>query len=195
MRIIVTENTFTEAGMSNGSFGFVKQICADTKSNFTIQSINGVTCYFYDRPPTYIIAEMENHNIHITLQNLPPNHVPFKPIERKFTLSFKLKNNSDQRLQISRSQVNIVPAYAITDYKSQSKTFKYIFIDLRKSIKGITTWMSNYVALSRARLFSNICIMSEWSVSDLMFEIPDDLNIELNRLRTLHTRTIAQFQR
>jgi hypothetical protein len=55
--------------------------------------------------------------------------------------------------------------------------------------------MSNYVALSRARLFSNICIMSEWSVSDLMFEIPNDLNIELNRLKTLHTRTIAQFQR
>ena len=100
-------------------------------------------------PPAYILNKLKHDiGVEITLSGLPPSVVAIEPM----SLTYKAGLGN----AIIYSQFPITFAYAITDYKCQGQTFKWVIIDLKKPNGAYSPTSLPYVKLSRAKTLTSL---------------------------------------
>ncbi|KAF5335465.1 hypothetical protein D9611_012159 [Ephemerocybe angulata] len=82
-----------------------------------------------------------------------------------------------QDLHFTRSQVAIVPAFAMTVHKAQSRTLDRVIVDL----KNTRTTAEAYVMLSRVRTFDQLFILRRFDWNNLKRSPPRDVRAEYHR--------------
>ena len=111
------------------------------------------------------------------------------------TATFAVKNPiTSSTVTITRKQLPITPAFAMTDYKAQGKTMEKAIID----IESCSSLQSLYVMLSRVKSLQGLLILRPFKKCRLKKSKKkenDDLNVELLRLRLLSTSTMLSFSR
>lgn len=96
---------------------------------------------------------------------------------------------------VRRKQFPLVPAYAITDIKSQGSTLPAVIVDLQTPADGHSSFAAKYVALSRARSLQSIAILRPFSRQDLEYQPPRDLLAEERRLASIAVKTASKYKR
>jgi len=167
--ILRTRNLSTDLGITNGSQGIVRQI-------FTAQ------CPLGFKYGVCVIVEFPYSKVH--LAHLPPKHFPITPITWNFTTLLKNIDNSQQKLRITRSQLPIQPAFAVTGHSAQGKTLPKVIVNLADG------GFAAYVAASRATSREGLCITEPVTIQQLNKPLPHDLLDEVHRLESIEHNTL-----
>jgi hypothetical protein len=146
------------------------------------------------------------------LCTLPPKCVSFEPDSSTSALFPEMGSLatpifcSPGRLKIgsmslTRHQVPIAPAWAVTDYKAQGSTYDKIIVDLHsqnsrnKSRPSHKKYCSTYVQLTRARSLQGLFLLQPVTLQDLSGK-PDKLLIdEDERIAELAMSTDIAWQK
>ena len=171
MPVMITQNFDVQNGIVNGSTGIVKQICyaVNESGERFVQS-----CVVY-------IPDMTGP----ALPNLPPKHAAIltETVDMRF-----LHPDSGRKCLIRRTQVPLVPAFAMTAHKAQGKTMDAVIMDL-ESTSGTE---SPYVMLSRATSLAGVFILRPFSRRVIQRRPSQDVREEFRRLDMLCHQTIMQ---
>src|SRR5947207_5294041 len=136
--------------------------------------------------PQYMLVRLSSESketIHIP--GLPINVVPVWPV----SFTYKMGHGRWTRLK----QFPVTLAYAITDFKSQSQTFEWLRVDIKKPHTGAASVMSPYVQLSRGQALQRLSILRPFNPDDLRAPIPDELLAELKWEQEMSTRTLVLY--
>jgi hypothetical protein len=98
-----------------------------------------------------LFVELQNPPKQVQFEGLPLNVVPLT----RSTVQVKCSLPNDEFVSLSRSQVEVLPNFAMTDYSSQGKTRPYNPVDLN----NCRTHQSYYTALSRSASAAGTCIV------------------------------------
>lgn len=102
------------------------------------------------------------------------------PIEPKSS-AFEYTSEYGEKFNVSRKQVPLLPAFCITDYKSQGQSMTFAIIDLASA----RTLNSVYVMLSRVKSLSGLAILRPFPENKISQRMSQELRDEFLRLRTL----------
>ena len=168
MPVLINQNFDVEGGIVNGSTG-------------TIESIR------------YIIDEnSERHLVSCTVQvkdctddalpHLEPHHIPIleDTVEMTFTHPF-----SKRKCTIHRTQVPILPAFAMTVHKAQGRTLTNVIVDLESCIGT----ESPYVMVSRATSLAELLILRPFHKHKIKCRQSQDSRNESKRVQVLALQT------
>ena len=202
MPVMFKHNLGTELGITNGTMGHIVKIQLDPREtvDWTTNSAHYLR-YF----PTAVYALLSdvgtdkdgNEMIYFQLPGLPPNVFPVTtsntPLKtNKCRQYFKYK---DQKISydIIRTQLNLLPAWAITVNSSQGRSMDSAIIDLEGQYSSST---KPYVMISRLRFGSNMGVLGSWS-EDLFRLSPDETMIAHTNdfLLPLEQRTLNNLAR
>ena len=123
--------------------------------------------------PTYMLIKLKHDvGVEIALPGLPPSVVGIEPK----LLTYKLAGLGKAA---TYSQFPVTFAYAITDYKCQGQTFKWVVVDLKKPNGGYSPTSSPYVQLSRAKTLVSLSILRPFDPGELLTPLSKDLLAEL----------------
>jgi hypothetical protein len=178
MRCMITSNIHTSSGLSNGSFATVEYVPDERSSNGF---------------PRYILLRLSTPPKH-SYPGLPKGVVPIFPISGSFMVA--VENKKKASISIRRKQFPIIPAYALTDYKSQGDTMNSVLLDIRKPPTG--TWavfFAIYVLLSRVSKLSGLYFMHDFDESVLYTKPPKSLKSLMTTLQRLDAATKLKFER
>ena len=126
--------------------------------------------------PQYMLVRLSSENgdvIHIP--GLPVNVVPIWPE------SFRYNVGHGRWARLKQFPVTL--AYAITDFKCQSQTYKWLRVDIKRPHTGAASVMSPYVQLSRGQSLQRPSILWPFDPDDLRAPIPGELMAEMNGKR------------
>ena len=158
--------------------------------NTSLGLANGTPCELYSLPNTttdnYLLVKVYR-DLPIQFDGLPNSVVPIY----RSTKCFTVKEGS-KTVQITRNQFPLIPAYSITDYKSQGATMKNCIVDLRKPPGTCKHFHSLYVMLSRVATLNGLYVLCEFTDDDLQVQPPPNLKKEIARLESLHNLTITK---
>lgn len=181
MRCMLTWNVRTEADLANGTVGEVVGLVLDKREPYAERQAPIIRLLF---PPRYILLKP----LYTTAQSLPglDNGVfPIEPVERVFFIS-----TQGQKIAVTRSQLPITGAYAMTDYRAQGQTMAAAIVDLAKPPTGSgLTPFAAYVALSRSRGRENIRILRDFDPKLFTTHPSEALRQENRRLMKLDVDT------
>jgi len=166
--ILRNRNISTELGITNGSQGVVRKIftraCA---SNFSV-----ARC---------VIVEFADSTVEIP--GLPPQHFPLTPVPWKFTTTVTDSSGIRRNVHVSRSQLNLQPAFAVTGHAAQGKTLPQVLVDLHEG------GFAAYVSASRARTREGLFLTQTVSLDKINRPVNSDLRHECRRLERLEHNT------
>lgn len=166
--ILRVRNISTELGITNGSQGFVRHLVTEVSpSRFT-----HVKC---------AIVEFPTSKVH--LSNLPPRYFPILPVSWTFTTLLEDDQGVERKLRITRHQLPIQPAFAVTGHSAQGKTLPRILVNLHDGGFGA------YVAASRACTREGLCITQPVSMDQLNKPLPVDLVREVQCFEAIEHNT------
>ncbi|KAF8990436.1 hypothetical protein BDQ17DRAFT_1255829 [Cyathus striatus] len=94
-----------------------------------------------------------------------------------------------KRCVVKRSQLPLVPAFAITAHKSQGKTLPKAIVDLQ-NCRGSE---SPYVMLSRVKSLSGLLILRPFEFARICSRPSQDLRKEFQRLTILNNKTLMSL--
>src|SRR6266496_4161371 len=162
--LMITENIDIPLGLVNGAivefYGF-----ADRDGTLIHDEII-VT------PPTYMLVKLKHDiGVEIALPGLPPSVVGIE--------SMSLTYKASLGKAMTYSQFPVTLAYAITDYKCQGQTFRWVIVDLKKPNGGYSPTSSPYVQLSRAKTLASLSILRPFDPAELQSPLSKDLLAEL----------------
>jgi hypothetical protein len=143
-----------------------------------------------------------------TLCTLPPLCILFEP-SFETVASFPGMNSTAipvfccrgsvkiNNMVVTRHQVPITPAWAITDYKVQGLTCEAVTLDLHrqnmnsnsKATSSHRIYCSCYVQLSRVRSLQDLFLLQPVSLADLNCKPNKMLTLEDERIATLASKT------
>ena len=166
--ILLKKNQAVELGITNGA----EAIVVGWKSREFIKGVSTVDVVF---------AQLVSPGIATQIPGLPPNIVPI----HAETISVTVICPDDSKLAISRTQVPILPNFAMTDYACQGRTRPFNVIDL----KDCTKHQSAYVMLSRGQSLSKLCIIQDFDPTCLMSGTTRSLLREFQDLEVLNDIT------
>ena len=129
-KIMLTNNTWVEVGLANGSLGTVGVIIFDED----VKPPN---------PPRYILIQFDNYNGPCVNGNL----FPISAINRNCEINGRM---------VTRKQFPLKVAYAITIHKAQGLTLRKAKIDI--GLKEFASGLS-YVVLSRVRKLQDLILL------------------------------------
>jgi hypothetical protein len=92
----------------------------------------------------------------MALPRLPPPVFGFEPM----SLTYKAGLGKG----LTHSQIPITLAYAITDYKFQGQTFRWIVVGFKKLIGGYSPISSPYFQLSRAKTLPSLFMLRHFEL-------------------------------
>jgi ATP-dependent DNA helicase PIF1 len=175
MRCMVTANIDTANGLSNGSVGFIFFI-PDTPVN---------------ERPAYLLLKLRDRE-DLLYRGLPPGVAPL--FLRSGTFKIRLKNRQKSSVTIRRLQFPLVPAYAVTDYKSQGETLQAGLLDIRKPPTGNwASFFALYVLLSRVATLDGLFLIYDFDESVFKARAPRELVSYMDQLRILDQTTRSSF--
>jgi hypothetical protein len=162
--LMITENIDIPLGLVNGAIvefhGF-----ADSDGALIRDEIIAT-------PPTYMLVKLKHDvGVEIALPGLPPSVVGIEPM----SLTYKAGLGK----AVTYSQFPVTLAYAITDYKCQGQTFRWVIVDLKKPNGGYSPISSPYVQLSRAKTLASLSILRPFDPAELRSPLSKNLLAEL----------------
>jgi ATP-dependent exoDNAse (exonuclease V) alpha subunit len=144
-------------------------------------------------------VEINTSQVETDLDGLPPKLIPILLIKKQFTILIKQLFGSlfelmqggkkiPETIPITRTQLPIVPAFAITTYKAQGLTMNKIIVDLQVPL-GTMQVASIYVPLSRVKRAEDIAILRTFDMKVIQIQPSLAQNAELKRLDELNRKT------
>ena len=167
--ILRNRNISTELGITNGSQGVVKKV-------FTRACTNNYSI------ARCVIVEFPDSSVQIS--GLPPCYFPVTPTTWKFTTMMVTDPAGTKRsIRVTRSQLNLQPAFAITGHAAQGKTLPQVLADLHEG------GFAAYVSASRARTREGLFLTERVNLDNLNRPVNSDLRHESRRLERLEHNT------
>jgi hypothetical protein len=202
MPVLLTDNIACELGLSNGTQGIFRELIYDDPGDEAVFKINHEifppnTIYIHN--PLYALVEISTSQVGTALDGLRPKLIPISLVKKKFTVRIKqlFGRLPEQRsggrraldgIQITRTQLPIVPAFAITTYKAQGLTMNRIVVDLQLP-PGTSQVASIHVPLSRVKKAEDLVILRPFDMRVLQVQPSLAQNTELKRLDELDRKT------
>ena len=167
--ILRDKNLSTDLKITNGSQGFVRNISTRIcTSNLTYA--------------TSILAEFPDSPIHIP--GLPQSYFPVEPTKWSFTTELHTTTNKNYKVHVTRQQLPIQAAFAVTGHSAQGKkTLQKVLINLKEG------GFSAYVGGSRATSREGLCITEPISLQDLNKPLPYALLFEARKFNVIEWNT------
>jgi hypothetical protein len=171
MPVMLCQNFDVEAGVVNGCTGTLTNIRyrVDAEGNR-----HALSCVVKTTDTT---GE--------ALPHLPDKHVAV--LEDTVDMSF-VHPHSNKKCTIKRSQVPIVPAFAMTAHKAQGQTLSTAIVDLQ-SCRGTE---APYVMISRMTSLEGLFILRPFQIKKIQSRPSEDMRRETKRLELLNFHTIVQ---
>ena len=169
--IMIKHNEATELCITKGQEAHVVGWCANTGPNG--QQILDT-----------LFVQLHNPAKNVKIEGLPINVVPLGRIS---TVISCRKTGSEKK--ISRSQIPVLPNFAMTDYASQGKTRPVNIVDLT----NCRTHMAYYVALSRGSTANDMAILRKFSEDKITCGTSGYLRQEFRELELLDEVTLLRF--
>lgn len=197
MPVLITHNIATELHISNGSIGRLVRLVFDDDENSHENNNMGdpkfPTNTIYIRKPLYALVELPQCKLSSLLLHLESTIVPITPEQR--TIKVDLKSfisplqkrilNNRTRITISRTELPIVPTYAMTTHKCQGKTLSYGVIDLVSPPYSKPDLANVYVPISRFTSRDAMVILRPFRRSVLNYKPHPNMISELKLLQNL----------
>ena len=182
MPVMLTTNIATELGLTNGSCGTLEHIVCDARER---------------QKPTNTVQVVLEYQIHHAivsfpgtkcpkLDGLPDKHIPVFPVKGTFCYKFP---GSKRSITITRTQIPLNPAYAITSYKSQGKTLPSAIVDLLPPKYHRIDTSFAYVPLSRVRRLEDLVILRPFPVTVLHTKKSQDHKAQDERFSKLESKS------
>jgi hypothetical protein len=171
--IIIRTNTATELCITRGQEGTVHswQTTKGSKGQLMLDTL---------------FVKLSNPPKTVQFEGLPMNVVPLT--RSSVTIECSLPN--DEYIIISRSQVEVLPNFAMTDYSSQGKTRPFNVVDLN----NCRSHQSYYTALSRSASAAGTCILQGFDVRVVTGGASGALRQEFRELEMLDNITCLRYQ-
>ena len=172
MPVLLAQNFDVEDGIVNGSRGIVKRIRyrMDSEGKHFLTSV---------------VVEVQGSNEE-AMPHLKPYEVPV--LSDSIDLTFQGSRNVHGNVTIKRTQVPIVPAFAMTAHRSQGQTLTEVIVDLQ-SCRGSE---SPYIMLSRVTSLEGLLILRPFSKTKICCNVSEDLRLENRRLREIALKTVMK---
>ena len=186
MPVIITRNIHVSLGKEDIAFGFVTDPASKV---YEIESHGHCKFYIVDRPPSSLLVQV-NEPKHGSLEGLPPDVFPIYPSMSRVTLPAKGRARPD--VGFRRIQVPCTSGFAITDYRSQGRTYEKISVDFTTNARNLSDhkmFCSLYVALSRCKSESGVTLLAPLSSRQFFARPSDLLHQEVQRLQVLAEHT------
>ena len=202
MPVLLTDNIACELGLSNGTQGIFRELIYDDHEepdSLKVRSEVFPSKMIYIRKPLYALVEINTSQVETSLDGLRPKLIPIPLIKKRFTVPIKqlfgrlferMQGGKEvpQGIQVTRTQLPIVPAFAITTYKAQELTMNKIVVDLQLPL-GALQVASIYVPLSRVKRAEDIAILRPFDMKVLQVRPSPAQDAELKRLDELDKKT------
>jgi len=155
--------------------------------------------FFSVRKPLYALVEINTSRVETSLDGLRPKLIPIPLIKKEFTVPIKQlfgrlfergqrAKKVPEVIQVTRSQLPIVPAFAIITYKAQELTMNKIVVDLQVPLK--TSQVAPiYLPLSRVKRAEDVVILRPFEMKVLQIRPSFTQDAELKRLDELNRKT------
>ena len=171
--ILKNKNISTDLGITNGSQGFIRELYTEF-----IPSTNYITCS---------CAIVEFPDSKISLPDLPNHYFPVLSVKNTFNTLLQLEPGEKISVKVTRSQLPIQPAFAVTGHSAQGKTLPSVLTNLCEGNFGA------YVAASRAKSRHGLYITEPVELENLNKPIPYNLLQEIKRLNLIEHNTYIKF--
>ena len=199
--MLLTDNIACEQGLSNGTQGVFRELVYDDKEDpVTINMNNAIfpSNSIYVRKPLYALVEMNSSQVETNVDGLQSKLIPISLVKKEFSISIKqllgplLEQRSGRKapdtIDVTRTQLPIVPSFEITTYKAQGLTMEKIVVDLQLSPTASQV-ASTYVPLSRIKRAEDLAILRPFDMKVLQIRLSPGQNAELARLDELDRKT------
>ena len=199
--MLLTDNIACERGLSNGTQGIFRELVYDDKEDpVTINMNNAIfpSNSIYVRKPLYALVEMNSSQVETNVDGLQSKLIPISLVKKEFSISIKqlLGPLPEQRsgrkapdmIDVTRTQLPIVPSFEITTYKAQGLTMEKIVVDLQLSPTASQV-ASTYVPLSWIKRAEDLAILRPFDMKVLQIRLSPGQNAELARLDELDRKT------
>ncbi|KAF9782687.1 hypothetical protein BJ322DRAFT_1008709 [Thelephora terrestris] len=170
--ILRNRNISTELGITNGSQGIVRKVFTEPCAN----NYSVAKC---------VIVEFPDSSV--DLPGLPPHCFPLTPTTWKFTTVLSDDKGSKRNVHISRLQLNLQPAFAITGHAAQGKTLPQVLVDLAEG------GFAAYVSASRAQTREGLFVTNPVTLEALNKPVTSYLRQECRRLERLEHNTKIHY--
>ncbi|KAG2085768.1 uncharacterized protein F5147DRAFT_781896 [Suillus discolor] len=181
MKVMVTKNICTRAGIANGSRGTIAKIVLDEREPWSEES-GHQGCISLMFPPAMLLFKPAVSVIP-EVEGLSGGLIPIFPEQGSFNI------NMTSHVKVHRRQFAITPAYAFTDFKSQGQTIEQVIVDLGKTSSFALDPFHAYVVLSQSRGRETIRLLREFDDKLLTHHPSEDLCQEDERLYCLAKAT------
>ncbi|KAJ3512338.1 hypothetical protein NMY22_g15363 [Coprinellus aureogranulatus] len=171
--VLIKNNSATELGITNGQEGTVH--CWQAARGIQGQPVIDTVFVELTKPPRPV-----------KLSGLPQNVVPILPTTNNQLLC-SLRGGT--KVLINRTQVEMLPNFAMTDFASQGKTREYNVVDLQ----ACHTHQSMYTALSRGTSAEGTILLRDFSPSIVMGGISGRQRQEFRELAMLDEITDSRY--
>ena len=186
-------NTKLIPGKLSICIGMPVMICNNAATEMGITKGQEATVHTWDSHKTTdgrdildtLFVELSNPPFPVKLDDLPLNVIPLT--RTSVTTCCRLLDDSS--LSVSRSQVEVHPNFAMTDYASQGKTRPYNVVDLSQA----RSHQSYYTALSRSATAAGTLILNSIHPSKITGGASGALCQEFRELELLDYITALQF--
>ena len=172
MPVMITQNFDVTNGVVNGSIGTLTNI------RYTLNKHG-------ERVAQSCVVHVPNMD-GAPMPGLQEKHAPILPDQT--VMSF-IHPHSNKKCKIERTQLPIVPAFAMTCHKAQGQTLEKVIVDL----EGCRGTEAPYVMLSRARSLDGLHILRPFSFARLTTRPSQESRAEFRRLEILRLKTIVQY--
>ena len=197
MPVLITHNIATELHVSNGSIGrLVKVVYKDEEQSNDATAMSNSTFPFntvYIRKPLYALVQLPQCKSASTLTDLQPTLVPIVPEQKTIKVDLKSCLSPPQKrllqnkttVTITRCQLPLIPAYALTTHKCQGKTLQSGVIDIVPPPYTKPDLAQTYVPISRFTSLETMAILRPFPRSILNQKPHPDMLAELQRLQSI----------
>ena len=171
--VIIKCNAATELCITNGQEGIVVgwQSTKGSKNQLLLDTL---------------FVKLVNPPTTVTLDGLPENVVPIMRTMNTITCTLP----DDSKISLSRSQVEVLPNFAMTDFASQGKTRPFNPVDL----SNCRSHQSYYTALSRSATAEGTIILQGFDAKKITGRASRALRQEFRDLELLDEITKLQYE-
>jgi hypothetical protein len=167
MPVMLKTNVATELSLANGSIGTIADIIIDPREDVDHEDV-AAPHYLKFQPVVHVhFPDCEKF---FTLPGLAagvcPINTTYKTMSRRMAFDFKLRDvSATAKIPITRKQLCILPAFAITVNSSQGRTLDAAIIDLSNGNKRYTSSEKAYVMTSRLNNGTFFGVQGTWHAS------------------------------
>lgn len=191
-KVVITENVCPKYHLVNGARGVITDIVLDPQDS-GLNATGSVVSPTH--LPLFVVVRL--NDVRRELRSVPMfeglgiREVPVFPVERQMRILEPVgPNRPSASRTVVRRQIPLIPAYGLTDYRSQGQTIDKLLLDL-KSPPGTHSLspFNLYVALSRSHGRDDIRILREFEDAPFRSQPDPDLVAEDKRLEYLDEQT------